>query len=322
MSETVETPTLHFFRARPENLTDHPPLASSLQSLETTFFLLALKRYPAALVSCASAWESAIKAKLAIVPSDRVTLAALLETIRDAFPILNEHGQTNIKVFREARNRIVHYGFSPKDDRVCAGHLVETGLPFLCALYRELFDFYVNWHEIQPECSDFMQLTDSERAKAGLFPEIADQLCIVDRMHKLNLNRADFDHRFCFTAFSHYVRVRMKEAFKSYSEGMVDEQADANGMIFDLKEAEKGRIERGIGGETWDFDCPICDGVESVVAWLDTDALEKKQPSLTHCVCVSCQLFIPKEAYHLADLVLDNELRERSTEILENYGLQ
>ena len=94
MNQQLETPTFNFFRATPPELLTNPPLASSLQSLETTFLLLSLERYPSALVTCVSAWESVIKAKLAIPPEDRRTSTAqLLEDIRKSEPILMEFDQ-------------------------------------------------------------------------------------------------------------------------------------------------------------------------------------------------------------------------------------
>lgn len=319
MSASIEMPTLHFFRATPANLLKQPPLASSLQSLETTFFLLALERYPSALVSCATAWESVIKAKLGIPPDDEVKLWKLLDIIRDKFPALNRYNKWKIDEFRKTRNRLVHFGFSPKDDRKCGRYLVETGLPFLCSLYRELFDFYVNWHDLRPELADFMQLNDMEMAKAGLTSDFADQLHIVNAMHKLNRDRADFNPLFCFTAFSHYVRVRIKEAHKSYAEERVTERAESTGIRFETEEAEKQRLESKLSGETWEFDCPICAGVKSVIAELDRYALDRKRVNLTGCMCVSCHLVIPKGAYHLADLLLEKELEKQTQEILEGY---
>lgn len=321
MSAPLEKPKLYFLRATPANLLTQPPLASSLQSLETTFILLAMDRYPSALISCATAWESVIKAKLAIRPEDPVKLAKLLGDIRGTSPALQQYDRSKIDDFRRTRNRIVHYGFSPKDDRECCQQLVETGLPFLCSLYSELFDFFLNWHDLQPELTDFMQLSSKEMAKAGLLSEVADQLHIVNAMHKLNQGRAAFDPLSCFTAFSHYFRVGMKEAQKSQAEDRVTEWAESIGIRHEAEEAEKQRLERELGGETWKFDCPICDGVQSVVAELDCDALNRKQVNLTWCMCVSCHLVIPKEAYHLADLLFEKELKKQTPEILKGYGL-
>ena len=57
-----QEPTLLFFRHRPKEWHTNTLLASSLQSLETGFFLIALERFPHALVVCASAIESSLQA--------------------------------------------------------------------------------------------------------------------------------------------------------------------------------------------------------------------------------------------------------------------
>jgi hypothetical protein len=82
MATDEERPTLDFFRTTPPDMLAQAPLASSLQSFETCLFLVGLDRYPSALVSCASAWESALKAKLAIGPEEKVTLEKMLMEIR------------------------------------------------------------------------------------------------------------------------------------------------------------------------------------------------------------------------------------------------
>src|SRR5438270_11346427 len=46
MIETDEKPELHFFRRTPDDLISRPPLGSSLQNLESSFFLIALGRFP------------------------------------------------------------------------------------------------------------------------------------------------------------------------------------------------------------------------------------------------------------------------------------
>ena len=66
MASDEGSPILHFFGATLHDMLGQPPLASSLQSFETCLFLIALERFPSALVSCATAWESAIKSKLKI----------------------------------------------------------------------------------------------------------------------------------------------------------------------------------------------------------------------------------------------------------------
>ncbi len=169
MKGNSESPTLFFFRATPLNLLEQPPLASSLQTFETCLFLIGLKRFPSALISCATAWESAIKAKLSIPPEDRVSLEQLLDTIIEVHSRLNGYDTTTLDDFRRTRNRLIHYGFSPKDDEKCAALLLKTGLPFLKDCYHEFFDFYLDWRDISPSIDKFINLNPGELERLGLF---------------------------------------------------------------------------------------------------------------------------------------------------------
>ena len=109
-------PTLDFFRETPADLESNRPLASSLQTLETCFLLIALRRYPHALVACASAIEGAIKAALSGPAEEKITFSDLVEKIGGGHPNLHFSINAKLNGFRLARNQIAHYGFSPEDD--------------------------------------------------------------------------------------------------------------------------------------------------------------------------------------------------------------
>jgi hypothetical protein len=321
MNTLADKLTLHFFRATPPDMLKNPPLASSLQSLETTFFLLSLGRYPSALVSCVSAWESAIKAKLKISPDDdRVPIAKLLGTIRELSAGLKQFDRADLDNLRQTRNRIVHYGFSPHDDQECGRFLLETGLLFLTALYRELFAFHLNWRDARTGVTDFMQLTQQEAARIGLVPYFSDQIHIVNSMYELNRDREDFDVLFCFTAFAHFLRLKMKELYASSADTMVAERAASIGFRYEAENDQKRNITEQLGGVTFEFDCPMCNASRSVVSGLNEDALSKGHVDLSWGICVSCKLEMPRAAYHLANLVLQRELSEQSSAILESFG--
>ena len=86
MATHEDQPRFDFFRATPNNMLARTPLASSLQSFETCLFLIGLGLYPSALVLCATAWESALKASLAIGPNERrANLDKMLTAIRSQF---------------------------------------------------------------------------------------------------------------------------------------------------------------------------------------------------------------------------------------------
>lgn len=113
----------------------------------------------------------------------------------------------------------------------------------------------------------------------------------------------------------------VKEAHLSHAEGRVAEHAESIGIRSEVEGAEKERLKSKLGGETWEFDCPISRASQSVVTGLDVSALNERQTRLTWCVCVACRLVIPERAYHLADLLFEAELRSESPEILRGYGL-
>src|SRR5262245_47257481 len=122
----VDAPNFVFFQLLPKDILEHPPLASSVQTIETCFFEVGLRRFPHALISCVTAIESAIKAKLKTPPERRCGLAELLDEVRSTSHTLRTFSADRLESLRDARNRIVHYGFSPKDDEECAGMLIGT----------------------------------------------------------------------------------------------------------------------------------------------------------------------------------------------------
>ena len=141
MSEADERPELHFFRTTPDRLMSRPPLCSSLQNLESCFFMIALGRFPHPLVTCASSVESAMKSVLNMPPEQFMNAEKLFAQVEIAYPALRTFDAGTLDAFRFARNRIGHYGFSPRDDEETGTLLLQIGLPFLSACYREFFNF-------------------------------------------------------------------------------------------------------------------------------------------------------------------------------------
>src|SRR5262245_47109179 len=131
MAEESEKPELLFFRKTPDGLMSRPPLCSSLQNLESCFLMVAVGRFPHALVTAASSVESAMKAVLRLPPEDRINAAPLYKQALASYSALSSFHDHDLETFRNTRNRIAHYGFSPHDDEVTAALLLKTGLPFL-----------------------------------------------------------------------------------------------------------------------------------------------------------------------------------------------
>ena len=139
MPTAAQEPTLLFFKESPSEWQASAELASSLQSVETSFFLTALGRHPHALSVIASAIESCLQAGGIGAKND-----GLQERIKKA-----KHAVHAIKVFpdedlerlRDVRNRIVHRGFSPKDDSESVSIYISIALPLLQLCYESLHSF-------------------------------------------------------------------------------------------------------------------------------------------------------------------------------------
>src|SRR5262245_20742719 len=114
MKNADVVPRLIFFRRTPDDLTSRPPLASSLQNQETCFYLLGLRRYPPALISCAAAIESVLQAGLNIPPAGRTPPhAKLVDWAFSRYPkIVRSHrrgrafDEEELRNFRRKRDRI------------------------------------------------------------------------------------------------------------------------------------------------------------------------------------------------------------------------
>ena len=166
MAENLE-PTILFFRHHPETLADSVALASSMQSLETSFFLIALRRFPHALSTCATAIETSIQAS-DVGSRDKHGLQALVKKAKARSEKIAEFPDEALDRFREVRNRVTHSGFIPKDDSDASSLLLDVGFPFLVLCYSELHSF---------------------DAKTGLLPEYSGQLDIATRVHSLAKKR-------------------------------------------------------------------------------------------------------------------------------------
>jgi hypothetical protein len=228
-----------------------PPLSSSLQNLESSFFLIALNRFPHALVTCASAVESAMKSVLNLPPEQFVTAEKLFAKAMNLYPALVPFPQDQLESFRFTRNRIVHYGFSPRDDEATAILLLQTGFPFLSACYKEFFNF---------------DLRDGLEIACG--HQLAISLAVFESAKEM----PGLHFSWCFSAFGHFIRWAVRPSFIADWENEAS-VAEETGVTFGRSEKRKRELERAFG-TAWAFDCPICEDVDTFVCELDEDSLD------------------------------------------------
>jgi hypothetical protein len=316
-------PTLNFFRAWPENLGQLPPLASSLQSLETCFLLLSYVRYPHALVSCATAIESAIRAKLGLASEDRSKFSELLDVIQNHPHNIKALSQKSLDELRESRNRIVHYGFSPQDDDISIRLLIQTALPLLSRLYQSFFDLYLDWRDVRPGVESFHDLTPDEMAKVGLIPDFADSLHLVRRIFTKAKELRGVDLSYCIIPFAHHVRFACKANFLGLGEESLLQ--DGDGETYEAVNAAKERWRKAFyesdGSACFDLDCPTCRSCETVVAQIDESQLDRGEVIFQRAACAQCGLVLPNKPF-LANMVLRDEISTKSSAILKDYGLE
>lgn len=299
MNNIVEKPKLEFLRAVPENLLSRPPLCSSLQNLESSFFLISLERFPHALVTCSSAIESAMKSVLKIDSEEYINANKLYAKAINDFQALSSFDESELESFRFTRNRFVHYGFSPQDDEESAVILLRTGYPFLIACYDEFFSF---------------DLFD------GLLIEFGEQFRIALDVYDRAKGIPGLHLTYCFIVLGHLIRWSVRQSLMSMWENIASLHADETGAKFEHCEKQKHDLERVLG-ETWLFDCPICNDIDNFVCEIDQNRLDDRIVSLTRGVCTSCGLVVPNGCPFLVDALCREQIDKKSNEILRSFGI-
>lgn len=287
-----EEPTLLFFRYR---VNGWPvSVASSLQSVETSFMLIALRRYPHALVTCTSAIEGALQASNAF-GQPRGGLGSLVRAAAQTSSSIREF--EGVDRLRQARNRIVHEGFSPRDDSEASVLYLDVASPFLALCYREFHDF---------------NLLD------GLLAEYADHLHVARRVLGLAKDRGDLDLSYCLHSFGHMLRWIFKREF-SVSWELECLEANENLDVWNRRCGERSKLEQLLS-PAWSFDCPIC-GEFELVAGLDADMLERYEVIAYRMICSNCGFAVLGDKPYLGQVLLENQVNRLREQILKEYGV-
>lgn len=295
---TGEEPYLPFFRNRPSDLSANPPLCSSLQSLETVFYLVALGRYPAALVMLGQAIESAVKAGLRIPQDEYLGFNKLASRGAREITVPAEIAGS-LKQFRDARNDFSHYGFSPKDDGRSADEMMRTGFPYLEAIYRGFFGF---------------DLQESLLWELGIQYGIAKSV-FADANISGSGNELE-----ALRVLGHQIRYTFHPSFISNVEYEILDEARSTTGIHDFIDNKRHETEVAFD-PCWFFNCPICGEIRCLGAQLEAAALNDSVIKLVRIICLSCGLSIPVGVPLLADRVCAKEVAADTKEIYEKFGI-
>ena len=297
MDMTDQNPPLGYFVRWPEDLSQRPPLLSSLQGVETSFMLIALRRYPHALTTCASAIESAMKAALEKGPKDRISATKLYEEALEESTLSRRFPSQDLDGFRKKRNTIVHYGFSPDDDEISCDLLLKTGFPFLAACYDDLLGFNI-WN--------------------GLHGDVRLHLGVALEAYAAEHHKTGFRAELAFAAFGHLLRWHFSIASNTQSQEDVLEEANSIGLQFEADANMKSRLEEAFN-HSWELDCPVCDSVYTLVCDLD---LDPAGVTALEAACAHCGLHLPTGPPALAPRLCHDQLAAENDQILREYGVR
>jgi transcription elongation factor Elf1 len=184
-----------------------------------------------------------------------------------------------------------------------------------------MFNFFLDWRDIRPDASNFMDLTPTEMATAGLLPDVADQMRMVTGIYALAKDLRGQNYRYCFRGLAQYVRLGMKGATMSEAEWAVAEDSATGSSRFAAELEVKERLERVLDHPTWDFDCPFCNGVKSVVTELDDGQLELRNIVTGRCACAACGFFAREGEPYLSGSVLEKQIASSAPAIFKALGI-
>jgi transcription elongation factor Elf1 len=271
--------------------------------------LVCINRYPHALISCFASIESALKAFLKILPNSHPylhfeDLKAKAKQKVGSFTI----NDSSLKDFREKRNAIIHYGFSPQDDKISAELLLDTGYLFIEECYEKFFDF---------------SLTGQNQKPGGLLVDLAYHYNLAKKIREKSKNNTNHSSENCFVSFSHYIRWSIKDSMLSESDSsfLSKSAEEYDQRIEDFQNELKEEYDHKIFSSTWHFNCPICGNDESFICELDENELKNHQGiRFQRSYCVNCGFSVPKNCLYMTDELCKEQIDQQKNEILSAYG--
>jgi hypothetical protein len=292
-------PTLLFFRQAPQNWAVNVSLASSMQSLESSFLLVALGRHPHALTVCASAIESAIQGA-DVGAKEKDGLQDLIKKAKIKSKAISEFDDGLLLQFRDVRNRITHRGFSPQDDSESTRLYLDVGLPLLSLCFSEFHKY------------DLMD---------GLLKEYVKHITFAQGVRELARAQSSEEFSYCLHSFGHLIRLNLKSSFSTEHEIGSLVHAEEAGRQFENAIVEKKRLEDLFGEPYWSFDCPICTQTDSVVAELDSDAMDREEVIPTRMACTYCGFVASIFKPYLSRILLADQVQGIKSVVLKAYGV-
>jgi len=274
---------------------------------------------------CASAIESALKAKLELEESDKITTP---EGGRRPYEwrdlhnrVKNEFGYgkswfEGMKILFDRRNSIIHYGCAPDDEKDATRVLLEHGYPLLSNYYIGLFDFYLDWHDLSVNRS--LSETNAKRdVRNALVPDISDLWHSSKEIFSKAKKIEGLDMWYCFYGLlSRIQQMTSRLSIDEYESELFHD-------LCDEYEAKKKRIRCAFNDDCWNFDCPVCfsDSGEKFIVEFDDNKFEEGVFGFSRAECIRCGFSVnqPDKMPHLLDILLQKQVNESGEKIMSYW---
>lgn len=132
-----QLPALTFFVDFPEKQLKIPGVASALQSIESTFRIAGLERWPTMILLLWQSCELLLRANLGIRTDENIEAIEMQKRFKDQTGISDSLHSQSMEL-RILRNRITHSGHSPKDDQESIKMYFGAGLAYTNFLIKTL----------------------------------------------------------------------------------------------------------------------------------------------------------------------------------------
>jgi hypothetical protein len=106
----------------------------------------------------------------------------------------------------------------------------------------------------------------------------------------------------------------------SESEANSFEYANSNGINFDREMKVRQSLETAFR-DSCVLDCPICDGVGTLIVELESNALSEGDIAPNRRGCVQCGFVVGKGASHISGVLLAAQIAQVRERLLKEYGL-
>jgi hypothetical protein len=289
--------SLVFFGKVPARI-DEDYVPAALQGFETMLLLIAIRRYPNALIAIGSALESALQSSQ-IGGSRRDGLQDLMKKAAKRSEALRGWTGDELESFRETRNDFVHRGFSPRDDERSVRAMIVTGIPLFHAILAEFLTFDLN---------------------EGLHAEYARHIQVATRVHSRAESVGQRAERYCLRALGASIRWSLKDNFQSYWELDALKAANEDGDRFIAHAEETKRISRAYDASCV-CECPVCLEYNTAVVELDGDKLDAGEVQPVQLACVNCGFRATRGEHLLAEELLRGPLERERESVLKGYGI-